>query len=99
MKKRPRVIGVSYESAYLRTIYPQPYDIRMDFVVTERGVHRREPQGLKFLDNPQGFSSPACYAGEIAPGYFGEEPKISINRETAGTPDCDSRPRTDTRAR
>ena len=75
IKKRPRVIGVSYESAYLRTIYPQPYDIPVDFVVTERGVHRREPQGLKFLDNPQGFSSPACYAGEIAPGYFGEEPK------------------------
>jgi len=75
MEKRPHVIGVSYESAYLRTIYPQPYDIPVDFVVTERGVHRREPQGLKFLDNTQGFSSPACYAGEIAPGYFGEEPK------------------------
>ena len=75
MEKRPLVIGVSYESAYLRTIYPQPYDIPVDFVVTERGVHRREPQGLKFLDNTQGFSSPACYAGEIAPGYFGEEPK------------------------
>jgi 5,10-methenyltetrahydrofolate synthetase len=73
--KRPRVIGVSYESAYLRTIYPQPYDIPVDFVVTERGVHRREPHGLKFLDNPQGFSSPACYAGEIAPDYFGGEPK------------------------
>ena len=75
MKKRPRVIGVSYESAYLKTIYPQPYDIPVDFVVTERGVHRREPQGLKFLDHPQGFASPPCYAGEIAPGYFGEEPK------------------------
>ena len=75
LKKRPRVIGVSYESAYLRTIYPQPYDIPVDFVATERGVHRREPQGLKFLDDPQGFSSPACYAGEIAPDYFGEEPK------------------------
>ena len=75
IRKRPRVIGVSYESAYLATIYPQPYDIPVDFVVTERGVHRREPQGLKFLDNTQGFSSPACYAGEIAPGYFGEEPK------------------------
>ncbi len=75
LKKRPRVIGVSYESAYLPTIYPQPYDIPVDFVVTERGVYRREPQGLKFLDDPQGFTSPPCYAGEIAPGYFGEEPK------------------------
>ena len=75
LAKRPRVIGVSYEQAYLRTIRPQPHDIPVDFVVTERGVYRREPQGLKFLDNPQAFSSPACYAGEMAPGYFGEEPK------------------------
>src|SRR6266850_3909944 len=75
LKKHPRVIGVSYESAYLRTIYPQPYDIPVDFVVTERGVHRREPEGLKFLDNAQSFSSPACYAGEIAPDYFGETPE------------------------
>ena len=29
-------------------------------------------KGLKFLDDPKGYSSPPCYAGEIAPGYFGE---------------------------
>jgi hypothetical protein len=73
--KRPRVIGVAYEQAYLATIHPRPHDIPMDFVVTERGVYRREPDGLKFLDHPQAYSSPACYAGEIAPDYFGEEPK------------------------
>ena len=66
---------MTYELAYLRTIYPQPHDIPMDFVVTERGVYRRGAEGLKFLDNPQAFSSPPCYAGEIAPSYFGEEPK------------------------
>ncbi len=71
-EKRPRVIGVSYEPAHLQTIYPQPYDIPVDFVVTERGAYQREPEGLKFLDNPQSFSSPPCYAGEIAPDYFGE---------------------------
>ena len=75
LAKRPQVIGVAYEQAYLPTIHPQPHDIPMDFVVTERGAYRREPQGLKFLDNPQAFSSPPCYAGEVAPGYFGEEPK------------------------
>ena len=76
LAKRPRVIGVAYEKAYLRTIRPQPHDIPVDFVVTERGVYRREPQGgLKFLDNAQGFSSPPCYAGEMAPGYFGEDGK------------------------
>jgi 5-formyltetrahydrofolate cyclo-ligase len=73
LARRPRVIGVAYEQAYLKTIQPQPHDIPVDFVVTERGVYRREPQGLKFLDDPQGFSSPPCYAGEIAPGYFGED--------------------------
>jgi len=75
LAKRPRVIGVSYEQAFLETIHPQAHDIPVDFVVTERGVYRREQQGLKFLDEPPGFSSPPCYAGEIAPGYFGEEPK------------------------
>jgi len=75
LARRPRVIGVTYEQAYLKTIRPQPHDIPVDFVVTERGVYRREPEGLKFLDNPQGFSSPPCYAGEMAPGYFGEDTK------------------------
>src|SRR5690349_1984554 len=48
LAKRPRVIGVAYEQAYLPTIRPQPHDIPVDFVVTERGVYRREAQGLKF---------------------------------------------------
>jgi len=72
---RPLVIGVGYEQGFLETIHPQPHDVPADFVVTERGVYRREPRGLRFLVEPQGFSSPPCYAGEIAPGYFGEEPK------------------------
>ena len=75
LARRPRVIGLSYEQAYMQTIRPQPHDIPVDFVVTERGVYRREPEGLKFLDNPQAFSSPPCYAGEMAPGYFGEDTK------------------------
>jgi 5,10-methenyltetrahydrofolate synthetase len=75
LARRPRVIGVAYEQAYLKTIHPQPHDIPVDFVVTERGAYRREPQGLKFLENPQAFSSPPCYAGEMAPGYFGEDRK------------------------
>ena len=75
LANRPRVIGVAYEQAYLKTIQPQPHDIPVDFVVTERGVYKREAGGLKFLDNPEGFSSPPCYAGEMAPGYFGGDPK------------------------
>lgn len=38
---RPRVIGVTYELARLPTIYPQPWDIPMDFVVTEAGIYAR----------------------------------------------------------
>lgn len=36
---RPLALGVSFECARLPTIYPQPHDIAMDFVVTEAGVH------------------------------------------------------------
>jgi len=40
---RPLVIGVTYELARLPTIRPQPWDIPMDYVVTEQAVYvRRE---------------------------------------------------------
>jgi hypothetical protein len=72
MEKRPVVIGVSYELAKLDTIHPQPWDIPMDYVVTERGVYRRDPEGLAFLGEPDPgsgeLSSPVCYADEK---YFG----------------------------
>lgn len=35
---RPVAIGVTYELARMETIHPQPHDIPMDYVVTERGV-------------------------------------------------------------
>lgn len=77
---RPVAIGVTYELARMETIHPQTHDIPMDYVVTERGVYQRGDSGLAFLDSPRsepapaGYSSPACLAHEIAPGYFGEEP-------------------------
>jgi len=37
----PRVIGVTYEIAAVGNIHPQPHDIPMHYVVTERGVYRR----------------------------------------------------------
>ena len=69
--KRPVVIGVSYELARLDTIHPQPWDVPVDYVVTERGVYRRDPDGLAYLGEPQAgedpsvLSSPVCYAGEV----------------------------------
>src|SRR5258708_18207652 len=53
LAKRPVTIGVSYELAKLDTIHPQPWDIPMDYVVTERGVYRRDPDGLAYLGEPQ----------------------------------------------
>jgi 5-formyltetrahydrofolate cyclo-ligase len=69
LTKRPVVIGVTYEMARLDTIHPQPWDIPVDFVVTERGVYRRDPEGLVFLPAPEPggsgtLSSPVCYADE-----------------------------------
>ena len=73
---KPVAIGVTYELARMETIDPQPYEIPMDYVVTERGVYQRIDGRLALLDAPkgaaQGYSSPACLAHEIAPGYFGE---------------------------
>ena len=73
LEKKPVVIGVSYEFARLDTIHPQPWDIPMDYVVTERGVYRRDPDGLAFLGAPEPggsgmLASPVCYADEH---YFG----------------------------
>jgi 5,10-methenyltetrahydrofolate synthetase len=73
LEKKPVVIGVAYEQARLDTIHPQPWDIPVDYLVTERGVYRRDPEGLAFLgapqagDEPSPLSSPVCYAGEIKP--------------------------------
>lgn len=81
-RKTPIAIGVTYEIARMRTIEPQSYDIPMDYVVTERGVYERVEGKLVLLQasvqhrSPEqsGYSSPACLAHEIGPGYFGETP-------------------------
>jgi 5,10-methenyltetrahydrofolate synthetase len=77
LQKKPAVIGVSYELAKMETIHPQNWDIPVDWVVTERGIYRRDGDKLVSLGEPPAgepstLASPVCYAGEIAPGYFGE---------------------------
>ncbi len=74
--RKPVVIGVVYEAARLETIHPQPYDIPVDWVVTERGLYRRDGERLEFLGAPPAgdgspLASPVCYAGELDPDYFG----------------------------
>lgn len=68
-KKKPLVIGVTFELAAMETIYPQPYDIPVDYVVTERGIYRRDDKDLVFLGAPSEegevtLSSPVCYAND-----------------------------------
>jgi 5-formyltetrahydrofolate cyclo-ligase len=36
----PLTIGIGYEMASLESIYPQPHDIPMELIVTERGIRR-----------------------------------------------------------
>jgi 5-formyltetrahydrofolate cyclo-ligase len=80
LAKKPLVIGVAYEMARLETIHPQSWDVPVDWLVTERGVYRRDPEGLAFLGappagEPSSRASPVCYADELAPGYFGDKPE------------------------
>lgn len=77
LARKPATIGVSYELARMETIHPQSWDIPLDYVVTERGVYRRDPSGLVYLGTPPAgepstLASPVCYADEIAPDYFGK---------------------------
>jgi 5-formyltetrahydrofolate cyclo-ligase len=39
---RPLTIGVGFELARVPTIHPQPHDIPLDYIVTERGIQHRE---------------------------------------------------------
>jgi 5-formyltetrahydrofolate cyclo-ligase len=78
-ERKPLVIGVAFELGAIDSIRPQPWDVPMDYVVTERGVYRRDGASLEYLGVPQErrveLSSPVCYAADLAPGYFGEEPE------------------------
>lgn len=72
---RAIAIGVGYEQARMPTIRPQAWDVPMDWIVTERGVYRRDPGGLVFLGEatpgaPGAVASPVCYADDVDPGRF-----------------------------
>jgi 5-formyltetrahydrofolate cyclo-ligase len=38
---RPLAIGVGFELSQIETIYPQPFDVPMDIIVTEADIRRR----------------------------------------------------------
>ena len=47
MTPQPLKIGVAFELSRMETIHPQPYDIALDFIVTERCVYCNTPAGLE----------------------------------------------------
>lgn len=67
LREKPLVIGVAYELGRIETIHSQSWDVPMDYVVTERGVYRRDGDALAFLGAPEpgsALASPVCYADE-----------------------------------
>ena len=47
MTPQPLKIGVAFELSRMETIHPQPHDIALDFIVTERCVYCNTPAGLE----------------------------------------------------
>jgi len=50
MAPQPLKIAVAFEVSRMDTIYPQPYDVPMDFIVTEAGIHRVMNDRLVLID-------------------------------------------------
>jgi len=42
LSPRPLRIGIAYSEAQIPTIYPQPHDVPMSVIVTDRGLHRAD---------------------------------------------------------
>ena len=47
LRPRPLAIGVAREASRMATIHPQPHDVPMDFIVTERAVYEYTADGLR----------------------------------------------------
>lgn len=72
LARRPMLIGVAHELARMETIFPQAHDIAVDWIVTERGIYRRDAGALAFLGAPaqaeaRSLDSTAYYAEESDP--------------------------------
>ena len=52
LPQKPSVIGISYELSKIATIHPQSWDIPLDWIVTERGVYRRDQDKLALPGEP-----------------------------------------------
>ena len=81
MTPQPLKIGVAFELSHMETIRPQPYDIPLDFIVTEAGIYPVGAEGLRLVTaaeaaaratrllaarNPVSeYASPPCYGSEF----------------------------------
>ncbi len=61
----PLTLGVGYECGRLETIHPQPHDVPLDAIATERGIAWHRSRGRP-LDEA-GFASPPCFRHEVDP--------------------------------
>jgi 5,10-methenyltetrahydrofolate synthetase len=68
---RPVAIGVSYEALRLETIFPQPHDVPMDFVVTESGVYAAGGHALELLSAAEARARSAQLFTARAPNKHG----------------------------
>jgi len=64
LSPQPLKIGVAFEGSRMPTIYPQPYDIIMDFIVTEVGIHAVEKSGMRLVDAAECARREALIAAE-----------------------------------
>ena len=46
LEPQPLKIGVAFEISRMQTIYPQPHDVPMDFIVTEQAIYRVGAEAL-----------------------------------------------------
>lgn len=58
MRPRPRTIGIVFEIGRLETIFPESWDIAMDYVVTETGAFRRGARELQECSGHARTASP-----------------------------------------
>lgn len=56
LQPRPVAVGVGFEVARVASISPGPFDLPMDYVVTEDGAFARGEPGLKRLDQARNNS-------------------------------------------
>ena len=59
-RPRPLAIGLAREVSRMETIFPQAWDVPMDFIITEEGIHVAGGAPLRRLDDPAEAASLAA---------------------------------------